>query len=205
MIPATEALDRLKEGNLRFASGHPTHVAGADSVRRWQLLSGQSPFAIVLGCSDARVPPEIIFDQEIGELFVIRVAGNIAAPSPVASVEFAADHFEVPLVVVLGHSGCGAVAETLHEPDASADVSDDLTSLIKCIRASTDTLLGTKLRETPDELYRRAVRANVSTCAEHLRHKSKPLAPRVESGELLVVGAEYSLESGVVDFFDGIR
>src|SRR5271157_2642032 len=109
MISAREALDRLKEGNRRFASDLRSRDLPTGQTRRRELAAGQEPFAIILGCSDSRVPAEIVFDQGLGDLFVIRVAGNIVAPSQIGSVEFAAERFGTRLVVVLGHSSCGAI------------------------------------------------------------------------------------------------
>src|SRR5262249_8676874 len=110
-----QALDRLRDGNRRFASNQPASVFLSSRARRAELVAGQRPFAIVLGCSDSRVPAELVFDQGLGDLFVIRVAGNIVAPSQIGSVEFAVSRFGTPLVVVLGHSQCGAVTATLEE------------------------------------------------------------------------------------------
>ena len=115
MISGREALKRLREGNKRFASDTMSRETVPNHARRADLVSGQEPFAIILGCSDSRVPAEIVFDQGLGDLFVIRVAGNIVAPSQVGSVEFAATRFGTRLVVVLGHSQCGAIVATLEE------------------------------------------------------------------------------------------
>src|SRR5919112_1807459 len=115
MVPATEALERLREGNARFASKMASSGALLSHTQRAALAGGQQPFAIILGCSDSRVPAEIVFDQGLGDLFVIRVAGNIVAPSQIGSVEYGVEQFGTRLVVVLGHSGCGAIAATLEE------------------------------------------------------------------------------------------
>ena len=115
MISTREALERLREGNRRFVSGMRRNATLTNQTRRSELAAGQEPFAIILGCSDSRVPAEIVFDQGLGDLFVIRVAGNIVASSQIGSVEFAAERFSIPLVVVLGHSRCGAVLATLEE------------------------------------------------------------------------------------------
>ena len=204
-IAAHEALERLREGNRRFASD----VRSADSLssltRRAELVAGQQPFAIVLGCSDSRVPAEIVFDQGLGALFVIRVAGNVVAPSQIGSVEFAAEQFGTRLVVVLGHSRCGAVLATLEElrrPDKTQ--SRNLRSIVDRIRPSVEGLLATDLAEDLDALTREAVRANVRVSANQLRHGSEVLERLIDHDGLLVVGAEYSLESGLVDVFDGV-
>jgi carbonic anhydrase len=203
MIPAREALRRLQEGNLRFASGAQRLVALASRSRRDEVAEGQEPFAIILGCSDSRVPAEIVFDQGLGDLFVIRVAGNIVAPSQVGSVEFAAEKFHTRLVVVLGHSQCGAVLATLDELSRpTADQSRNLRSIVDRIRPSVEPLLTTMPRLVRDELVREAVRANIRASANQLRHGSQILEQLIEEEGLRVVGAEYSLETGLVEFFD---
>jgi carbonic anhydrase len=200
---AREALERLREGNRRFVSGLGT-VGLSSRDRRAELVAGQQPFAIVLGCSDSRVPSEIVFDQGLGDLFVIRVAGNIVAPSQVGSVEFAAERFGTRLVVVLGHSQCGAVLATLEElrrPRESQ--SRNLRSIVDRIRPSVEGLLAAELHADQDALVSAAMRANVRASANHLRHGSEVLERLIEHDGLLVVGAEYSLETGLVDVFDG--
>jgi carbonic anhydrase len=205
MISAREGLDRLREGNRRFVSGIRSSDMLASQARRAELAAGQEPFAIILGCSDSRVPAEIIFDQGLGDLFVIRVAGNIVASSQVGSVEFAAERFGTPLVVVLGHSKCGAVLTTLEELMRSTEhQSRNLRSIVDRIRPSVEVLLATELRHDPEALVRQAVRSNVRVSANQLRHGSGVLEQLIQSERLLVVGAEYSLETGVVSFFDGV-
>ena len=205
MIPSLDALQRLREGNRRFASDLRSLAALANQSRRDEVAEGQEPFAIVLGCSDSRVPAEIVFDQGLGDLFVIRVAGNIVAPSQVGSVEFAAAKFHTRLVVVLGHSQCGAIQATLEELSRpTADQSPNLRSIVDRIRPSVEPLLEARPRLDRDALVREAVRANIRASADHLRHGSKILEQLIEEHELLVVGAEYSLETGRVEFFDGV-
>lgn len=205
MISAHEALERLREGNRRFVADVRDHGAPGGPSRRSELVDGQAPFAIVLGCSDSRVPAEIVFDQGLGDLFVIRVAGNIVAPSQVGSVEFAADRFGTPLVVVLGHSRCGAVLATLEQLERpSASRSPNLRSIVDRIRPSVESLLEPGPAPDAEILVSRAVRANIRASADHLRHGSQVLEHLIQRGELLVVGAEYFLETGVVDFFDGL-
>ena len=204
MIPARQALDRLREGNARFAADVRSHATIARRTHR-DFVDGQEPFAIILGCSDSRVPAEIVFDQGLGDLFVIRVAGNIVAPSQVGSVEFAASKFGTRLVVVLGHSRCGAVEatiEALQRP--SATQSRNLHSIVDRVRPSVEALLATGLRDDPSALIRDAVRANVRVSASQLRHGSELLESLIAHEGLVVTGAEYSLESGIVDFFDGV-
>ncbi len=199
MISAREALDRLREGNRRFVEGKTSQGAASPA----ELAKKQSPFAIVLGCSDSRVPAEIVFDQGLGDLFVIRVAGNIVAPSQVGSVEFAAAKFGTRLVVVIGHSECGAILATLEELQQPADdQSPNLRSIVDRVRPSVEGLLKTDLRNDRDALVREAVRANVGVSVDHLRHGSRILEKLIQSDGLLVVGAEYSLETGVVEFLE---
>jgi carbonic anhydrase len=202
MIGAREALRRLREGNRRFVADVRDHVT--PQVRPIELADGQAPFAIILGCSDSRVPAEIVFDQGLGDLFVIRVAGNIVAPSQVGSVEFAAARFGTRLVVVLGHSQCGAVLATLEELGRPGGAhSPNLRSIVDRIRPSVEALLAAGLGRDPAALVEHAVRANVRASADHLRHGSQILERLIQEEGLLVVGAEYSLETGVVEFFDG--
>jgi carbonic anhydrase len=205
MIPAREALERLREGNRRFASDARNGDTFSNQARRAQLTAGQEPFAIILGCSDSRVPAEIVFDQGLGDLFVIRVAGNVVASSQVDSVEFAAARFGTRLVVVLGHSQCGAILATLEElQQPTASQSRSLRSIVDRVRPSVAPLLATELRHDPAALVRQAVRANVIGSADHLRHGSEVLERLIKEDGLLVVGAEYSLETGVVEFFEGL-
>src|SRR3954449_5812249 len=198
MITATEALNRLRDGNRRFVEA----TAIGNQGHRASLAAGQEPFAIVLGCSDSRVPAELVFDLGFGDLFVIRVAGNIVAPSQVGSVEFAAARYGTPLVVVLGHSECGAILATLEQLQQPTGQSRNLRSIVDRVRPSVEALLATELRHDPDALVRHAVRANIRVSANQLRHGSEVLEQLIQKEGLLVVGAEYSLETGVVDFFD---
>ena len=205
MISAREALERLRTGNRRFASDTRSGETLTNQRRRDEVSAGQEPFAIVLGCSDSRVPAEIVFDQGLGDLFVIRVAGNIVASSQVGSVEFAAGRYGTRLVVVLGHSQCGAVLATLEElQHRTGHQSGNLRSIVDRVRPSVEALFATDLRHDPEALVRQAVRANIRASANHLRHGSEILERVIEHEGLLVVGAEYSLETGVVDFFDGV-
>jgi len=205
MIRAREALRRLQEGNLRFVENVRSATTLTGHTRRGELVDGQEPFAVILGCSDSRVPVEIVFDQGLGELFVIRVAGNIVAPSQVGSVEFAAERFGTRLIVVLGHSQCGAIVTTLEELQRPTEIqSRNLSSIVDRIRPSVEALLLTELKYGSEELVRQAVRANIRASANHLRHGSQMLEELIQTDELVVVGAEYSLETGIVDFFDGV-
>lgn len=205
MILAEEALALLREGNRRFVSDVSSRDTLADRARRIALADRQEPFAAILGCSDSRVPVEIIFDQGLGDLFVIRVAGNIVAPSLIGSVEFAAEQFGTRLVVVLGHSRCGVINATLEQLQRPKEnQSHNLHSIVDLVRPSVEGLLATELRHDLDALVHQAVRANIRASANHLRHGSAIIEHLIHNAGLLVVGAEYSLETGVVDFFDGI-
>jgi len=210
MIPARAALAALREGNRRFVGklgleSDSGLEAGAARAPRRELPAGQEPFAIVLGCSDARVPAEIVFDQGLGDLFVIRVAGNIVAPSQIGSVEFAAAAFGTRLVVVLGHSNCGAIHATLEQlARPSREQSRNLRSIVDRIRPAVEGLLEHGPPRDQRTLEQQAVRANIRMSANHLRHGSELLEQLIHSDGLLVVGAEYSLQTGVVDFFDGV-
>jgi len=196
-------LERLRAGNRRFVADVRGRSTLTGQERRDELVAGQEPFAVILGCSDSRVPAELIFDQGLGDLFVIRVAGNIVAPSQVGSVEFAAERFGTRLVVVVGHSMCGAVLATLEERDRSVESrSPNLRSIVDRIRPAVEGLMETDLRHDPDALMQHAVRANIRASVDHLRHGSQIIEQQIQTDGLLVVGAEYSLETGVVEFLD---
>jgi len=204
-IGAHEALARLKRGNLRFASGFLANSARMLQARRADLVTGQAPFAAILGCSDSRVPVELVFDQGLGDLFVVRVAGNIAAPSQIGSLEFAAEKFGTRLVVVLGHTGCGAVQETLeqlHQPAGTGSMSENLAAIVSGIRPAVVSLLKDGRRPEPGDLMQQAVRANVSAAVDRLKTASPGLDRLARGDGLLIVGAVYVLETGRVDFFD---
>jgi carbonic anhydrase len=205
MISARDALERLHAGNRRFVSDDRAGNAVTNQTRRQALAAGQEPFAIVLGCSDSRVPAEIVFDQGLGDLFVIRVAGNIVAPSQIASVEFAAERSGTRLVVVLGHSRCGAILATLEQLGRRLEEqSRNLRAIVDRIRPAVEPLLRTELASNPEALVHECVRANVRMSANQLRHGSEILEQLIQKDGLQVVGAEYSLDTGVVEFFDGV-
>ncbi len=204
MRSAREALEQLEAGNRRFVAAR-TVDDPSSRKRPADLATGQEPFAIILGCSDSRVPAEIVFDQGLGDLFVIRVAGNIVAPSQVGSVEFAAERFGTRLVVVLGHSQCGAILATVEQLRQPAEMqSRNLRAIVDRVRPSVEGLFRTELRNDPEALVRQAVRANVEAAVNHLRHGSEVLEQLIRSNGLVVLGAEYSLETGVVDFYEGV-
>ena len=201
MVPAIEALERLREGNARFAASRASSGALLSHSQRAALAAGQQPFAIILGCSDSRVPAEIVFDQGLGDLFVIRVAGNIVAHSQVGSVEFAAARYDTRLVVVLGHSQCGAIIATLEELQRPTEnQSRNLAAIVDRVRPSVEGLLMTDLKHDLQALVTQGVRANIRASVDHLRHGSQVLEQLIQDEGLRVVGAEYSLETGVVEF-----
>lgn len=203
MISSREALDRLRAGNRRFVARLGKAAAPAAGDRPLELAADQNPFAIILGCSDSRVPAEIVFDQGMGDLFVIRVAGNIVAPSQVGSVEFAASRFDTRLVVVLGHSRCGAILATLEEIQRPAALqSRNLSAIVDRVRPSVEELLQDGADHGSEALVHKAVRANIRASVNHLRHGSEILEGLIRTEGLQVAGAEYSLETGIVDFFD---
>lgn len=205
MIPALDALGRLQEGNRRFATDTGGRHALTNQAQREAVAREQKPFAIILGCSDSRVPAEIVFDQGIGDLFVIRVAGNIVAPSQIGSVEYAAEQTGARLVVVLGHSNCGAIIATLEQLERPADGrSPNLRSIVDRIRPAVAELLDMGIGDDQESLVHHAVRANIRASVDSLRHGSQILEQLIENDGLVIVGAEYSLDTGVVEFFDRV-
>lgn len=203
MITAEEALERLRSGNRQFVAelgGSNEHIGES---RRRELVEGQEPFAIILGCSDSRVPAEIVFNQGLGDLFVIRVAGNVVAPSQIDSIEFSAARHGTRLVLVLGHSQCGAILATIEELSRKVeDQSRSLRSIVDRVRPSVEALMETEIANNPEELVRRSVRNNIRMSVNQLRRGSAVLEHLIEHENLRIVGAEYSLETGVVEFFD---
>jgi carbonic anhydrase len=201
VISANEALEQLRAGNRRFVEGDRS-VDTMSQARLTHFVAAQRPLAVILGCSDSRVPVEIVFDQGFGDLFVIRVAGNVVAPSQIGSVEFAVERLGTRLVVVLGHTRCGAVQATIEDLRESTSQSWNMNSIVSRIRPSVEGLLATDLRHDETALMEQAVRANVRASVNQLRHGSDVLERLARSDGLRIVGAEYALESGVVDFFD---
>jgi carbonic anhydrase len=205
MNSAREALQRLREGNQRYVEETRSSDTLTGRVRRRKVAENQEPFAVILGCSDSRVPAEIIFDQGLGDLFVIRVAGNIVAPSQIGSVEFAAERFGLRLVVVLGHSNCGAISATLEELSrGSKEQSRHMRSIVDRVRPSVQAFLVTSIANDKEAMIHHSVRQNIRMSANHLRHGSDVLEQLIEKNGLVVVGAEYNLETGLVEFFDGL-
>jgi carbonic anhydrase len=196
-----EAMKRLVEGNGRYVK----NVRSVDSMmsHTHRDLESQRPFAIVLGCSDSRAPAEVVFDLGLGDLFVIRVAGNIVAPSQVGSVEFAAERFGTRLVVVMGHTNCGAIDATIEAIASSqGPASRNLMSIVDRVRPSIESLVSTDLARDPVRLRREAMRANVRASVGYLRHSSQIIERLVDRGELVVVGSELELATGEVSFLD---
>jgi carbonic anhydrase len=206
-LTAEQALQRLKEGNARFSHNVRSMEVSMGQAARAALVAGQNPFAIILSCSDSRVPSEIVFDQGLGDLFVIRVAGNVVAPSLVGSVEFAAATFGTRLAVVMGHSHCGAIKATLdfiqHKVGAPSENIHDLVD--RCRPAVESVVHAAGPDASRERLMHEAVRANVRQSCAHLRHGSRLLERLIQEEGMRIVGAEYSLETGQVDFFEGLE
>jgi carbonic anhydrase len=203
IISAQAALIRLREGNARYAQNVRSVDALMSHSRR--DMASQSPVAIVIGCSDSRAPAEIVFDQGLGDLFVIRVAGNIVAPSQIGSVEFAAERFGTRLVVVMGHTRCGAIDATLEAISAPSGARHgNILSIVNRVRPAIEALARTELARDPERLRRESVRANVRASVNHLRHGSEVIERLADDDNLLVVGAELDLTTGIVDFFEGV-
>jgi carbonic anhydrase len=215
IVPPAEAISRLKEGNGRYTSGNQQHPHESSeertllatnsyenasmifpdmAKRREELTKSQHPFAIVLGCADSRVPPEIVFDQGLGDLFVVRVAGNVIDDHSLGSIEYAVDHLAVRLIVVLGHQRCGAVKAAKETIAAKIKAPAHIQSLVTAIQPAVEATVKDDLEAT--------VEANVKNVAQALRSSAPLLKPKVDSGELKVVGAYYSLDTGSVAFLD---
>ncbi len=203
-IPASKALLRLIQGNKRFVKNRSTGILAVHKNSRNLMIKSRGPFAIILSCSDSRAPSEILFDQGLGDLFVIRVAGNVVAPSLIGSVEFAAATTQARLVVVMGHTQCGAVQATFDAVAAKKPVlSENIHDIVERISPHIHRLVSRKKGSLKrEEILRDAVRANVLASADHLRHGSRFLEEMVRDRELMIVGAEYDIDTGVVDFFD---
>lgn len=213
MQSALDALNTLKTGNQRFIANQSSSESDNEGQARQvdrSFQAVQNPLAIIVGCSDSRVPVELIFSQGIGSLFVIRVAGNVVTPPQVGSVEYSVQSFATPLVVVLGHTNCGAVAATIDalerkaSPDSANPISSNLRSIVDQISPAVSALMDTPLKDDKVALNAQAIRANIQLAADHLRQDSFVLKERITQKKLLIVGAEYSLETGIVDFFDGL-
>jgi carbonic anhydrase len=203
MISALDALERLREGNRRFVSDEVSEDTLASREHRAGAAKPQNPFAIILACSDSRVPTELIFDRGIGDLFVIRVAGNIVAPSQIGSIEYAAKQFGTRLVVVLGHSNCGAIIATLQELALQdSHRSPNLRAIVDRVRPAVEPVLEDNFDVDDDAVISSCVRANIKASVEHLQHGSLILEQLIDAGDLKIVGAEYSIETGNIEFFE---
>ncbi len=189
---ADEALQRLFEGNQRYANNAAVHP-NATASRRAEVVQGQKPLAMILGCVDSRVPPEIIFDCGLGDLFVIRTAGQVIDKAVLGSIEFGADELHIPLLVVLGHEQCGAVKATIEIMEQHASAEGDIRTLIQSIRPAVE-----EARYKAGELVEEAVRINIEMTINRLKH-SPILAAALHKNELKIVGAYYALETGVVE------
>ena len=205
MKTAEQAYALLTEGNHRYANDSTHRNDAVNRTRGHEFIKQQSPHTIVVGCSDSRVPVEMIFDQGFGDLFVVRVAGNILAPSLVGSVEFAAAELGSRLVVVLGHRHCGAIGATIKSAQESrTDMSPNVHAIVDTIRSNLSGLVDLNSGIDEQELSLQAMRANVSASTEFLRRQSPVLGPLIENEGLQVLGAEFDVETGKVDFFDGV-
>jgi len=204
MVSTDDALQKLRDGNRRFVNGELGDVQATARAYPGSLKGGQHPLAVVLACSDSRVPVELVFDQGVGSLFVIRVAGNVCAPTPIGSIEYAVEQFDTPLVVVLGHSQCGAVMATLAElAGEQAYRSPGLRAIVDRVRPAVEPILAAHGDPHDSGVIERSVRANIRASVRRLSHGSRILERRIDAGELIVVGAEYSIETGCVEFFEG--
>ncbi len=197
-------LEELKQGNTRFVDGKPSHRR-ADPVRRRELATGQQPSAIVLSCSDSRVPPELVFDHGLGEIFTVRVAGNVLGAATVASIEYAVEHLGARLIVVMGHESCGAVKAALTTPMGKSAGSPDLDALVSTIKPGLRDVNREVASE--DKTVRGPVMKNVDAVGARLISRSRIVRKAVEEGRVAVVHAVYGLESGKVDFWhtDGVK
>jgi carbonic anhydrase len=201
-VSAASALQKLREGNARFAANARGTGTLITAARRAKLTAAQEPFAIVLGCSDSRVPVELVFNQGPGDLFVIRVAGNIVAPSLIGSVEFAADRFGTRLVVVLGHSSCGAIQATIEELHRPTKQSPYLKAIVDRIRPGVEQLVTAGADDGALAVEHAAMTANVRASVDQLRHGSAIIENLIANDGLVVTGAWYSLETGRVEFLE---
>lgn len=202
MMNADKALQKLIEGNKRYIEGTADGAELTISTRRQDVADGQNPFAAILGCSDSRVPAELIFNRGLGDLFVIRVAGNIVAPSQIGSVEFACQHFGTQLVVVLGHSHCGAINATVDSlMGDQGELSPNVASIVDRLTPAVHPIVKRKQFKDKDDLIHQAMRANIEQSVNGLQMRSRILRNMIDRKEIKIVGAEYSLETGIVDFY----
>jgi len=192
-VAPAEAVSKLKEGNGRYTSGNLQHP-GQTTERRAELAKDQHPFAVILSCSDSRVPPEIVFDQGLGDLFVVRVAGNVMDDHGLGSIEYAVDHLGARLIVVLGHQSCGAVKAAKETIAAKGKAPGHIQSLVTAIKPVVEATAKDDLDTT--------VKANVKHVVQALRSSTPILKAKVDSGEVQVIGGYYSLDTGAVSLLD---
>jgi len=201
-VNAQQALDKLMAGNHKFVTQANQSGVHSFPILRDEMQLEQNPFAIILGCSDARVPAELVFYQGLGDLFVIRVAGNIVAPSQIGSIEFACQQFGVQLVVVLGHTRCGAIQATVEaltgDPD---DLSPNVAAIVDRVTPAVDPIVRSYQGTDRDQLIQLAMQANIQQSVQMLQMRSRILRSLIRHDELKIVGAEYSIETGKVDFY----
>ena len=193
IMPPAEAISRLKEGNGRYTSGNLQHP-GQTTERRRELAKTQHPFATIVSCSDSRVPPEIVFDQGLGDLFIVRVAGNVINDEGLGSIEYSVDHLGTRLILVLGHQSCGAVKAARETIAAKGKAPGHIQSLVTAIQPAVEATVHGDLETT--------VKANVKDVVQALRSSTPILKAKVDSGEIRVVGVYYSLDTGSVTFLD---
>jgi carbonic anhydrase len=192
-VAPADAVSKLKEGNGRYTSGNLDHP-GQTPERRAELAKDQHPFAVILSCSDSRVPPEIVFDQGLGDLFVVRVAGNVIDDHGLGSIEYAVDHLGARLIVVLGHQSCGAVKAAKETIAAKGKAPGHIQSLVTAIKPVVEATAKDDLETT--------VKANVKHVVQALRSSTPILKAKVDSGEVQVIGGYYSLDTGAVSLLD---
>jgi carbonic anhydrase len=193
-ITESQALQKLMEGNARFVSGSVMHPNQSAEIRQ-ELILGQHPFAVVVGCSDSRVPPELIFDQGLGDIFMVRTAGQVLDDVALGSIEYAVEHLDVPLVVVLGHDSCGAVKATVEE----GEVPGHLDSLVKFIQPAVEKA---KKNGNERELLNNSIDNNINNIVEELNTSLPILSEKVQKGELKILGARFQLDTGTVKIFE---
>lgn len=201
-MKAEQALQKLQEGNRKFVAATSAEVELTTPMVKMDVSQGQQPFAVILGCSDSRVPAELVFHCGLGELFVIRVAGNVVAPSQIGSVEFACQNFGTELVIVLGHSHCGVINATvqalLEEGD---DISPNVASIVDRVTPAVLPVVTQNSAADHADLVHQAMRANVAHSVDRLQMRSQILRQLVKKGKLQIIGADYSIESGEVEFY----
>lgn len=197
-VTADEALAKLVEGNKRYVAGSMCVQSECTTARRTELAKGQKPYAIILCCSDSRVPPEIVFDKAMGEIFVVRVAGNVPDPVVLGSIEYAAEHIGSPLLMVLGHERCGAVKATVEAVHAKAKAEGNLGTIVTAVTPAAKKAIASGKGKSPDQVVEAAVDGNTQLVRENLTKRSRVIAKLVKEGKLRIVAAKYDLDDGTV-------